>query len=78
MGKVHQDQLKELERRYLVLSSVIDIALNNAIKRERDNQYQKGVWVRLTDVLSILKDVAMRPVGYGNMEEIIEEYTRKL
>jgi hypothetical protein len=52
--------------------------LNNAIKRERDNQYQKGVWVRLTDVLSILKDVAMRPVGYGNMEEIIEEYTRKL
>jgi hypothetical protein len=78
MGKVHQDQLKELERRYLVLSSVIDIALNNAIKRERDNQYQKGVWVRLTDVLSILKDVAMRPVGYGNMEEIVEEYTRKL
>jgi hypothetical protein len=78
MAAIHQDQLKELERRYLVLSSVIDIALNNAIKRERDNQYQKGVWVRLTDVLSILKDVAMRPVGYGNMEEIIEEYTRKL
>lgn len=78
MAAIHQDQLKELERRYLVLSSVIDISLNNAIKRERDNQYQKGVWVRLTDVLSILKDVAMRPVGYGNMEEIIEEYTRKL
>ena len=78
MAAIHQDQLKELERRYLVLSSVIDIALNNAIKRERDNQYQKGVWVRLMDVLSILKDVAMRPVGYGNMEEIIEEYTRKL
>lgn len=78
MAAIHQDQLKELERRYLVLSSVIDIALNNAIKRERDNQYQKGVWVRLTDVLSILKDVAMRPVGYVNMEEIIEEYTRKL
>lgn len=78
MAAIHQDQLKELERRYLVLSSVIDIALNNAIKRERDNQYQRGVWVRLTDVLSILKDVAVRPVGYGNMEEIIEEYTRKL
>lgn len=74
MAAIHQDQLKELERRYLVLSAVISGVLDNAINKEKQDQYQAGIWVRLTDVMFMLSDIASRPVGYSNMEEIISEH----
>ena len=74
MGKVHQDQLKELERRYLVLSAVIATVLQNTVAKQELDKDLDGIWVRLDDVFLILNDIAMRPIGYGNMEEMINEY----
>ena len=74
MGKVHQDQLKELERRYLVLSAVIATVLQNTVAKQELDKDLDGIWVRLNDVLLILNDIAIRPVGHSNMEEMIKEY----
>lgn len=74
MAAIHQDQLKELERRYLVLSAVIAAVLQNTVAKQELDKDLDGIWVRLDDVFLILNDIAMRPIGYGNMEEMINEY----
>lgn len=74
MAKIHQDQLKELERRYLVLSAVITAVLQQTVAKQELDKDLDGTWVRLDDVLLILNNIAMRPVGNGDMEEMIKEH----